>query len=197
EWTVGGAGAFNAISDGAGTGTAEFTDAKHKNDTALPGDWMVTWQITEDVTGNAGPANKQSAGAMSGVLHLTVRHVGGPEIYTYTSNCIHEAGIDTGGLEAEFGGTTNYPNSIASPAVAAVGSISVKPNPDGSLSVGVNINLGTPIKHEGPVELNVTVDATISGNLLVSDTTSVAGRVSLPTGCKVSGTVVNWNTKCV
>ncbi len=195
EWTVGGAGAFSASSQGSGPGIAEFSDASHQ-DTDLPGVWQVSWKVREAVSGNAGPVNATSAGAMGGISLIDVRHLGAREHYVFQSTCIQEAGVDQGGIEAEFAGLSNYPNSnVFSPTV---GSIVVSTNDAGALKVQVNLNLGTPITGEGPVELNVTVDSTSNG-ALSAPPGAEAGRVALPAGCSVvagPGAGTDWTDTC-
>lgn len=196
EWTVGGTGAFTGISTGQGIGAAEY-DTGTGNDTNLPGDWRLTWQVREVVTGNAGPINTQNPGTMAGTLNITVTHLSGAhEMYRFLSNCIHEAGIDQGGIEAEFAGRTTWPATSPVPITSsplAVGSIVVTPNDGGTIKAQVSIDLGTPIEGETGHELNVTVDSTSTASLLVPDSFTEAGRVSLPAGDSVGscgGT--NW-----
>jgi hypothetical protein len=125
--------AFLAESEGSGAGDAALDPGGGATEQTSQG--RLTWDLSQKVTGNAGPAGTASPGTMYGQLQFTLS-LGSNQKITFKSQCILEAGVfnDTEddpfapeaihpvkrGVEGEWQGTAkNFPTPGTSSTVVA------------------------------------------------------------------------------
>ena|ERR1700736_1586033 len=83
-------GAFRASSDGSGIGDVSLVDANGVETTTTG---RLEWKLSQQVTGNAGPAFTASPGTLFGRLDFELKLNGSSEVIKFESKCILEAGV--------------------------------------------------------------------------------------------------------
>lgn len=149
EFAVVAPGSFWAMTVGSGSGTAEIEEPTGTHDVpsvkATETKANVSWRFWQMVTGNAGPLyTVPSHGSMRGRLEVTVSW---PELglhtTTFVSNCIAEAALDNGGIEAELEGTvSNFPVHGKEAPTQAVGSITASSAGGHDVKYKIGVGLG-------------------------------------------------------
>lgn len=163
-------------------------------------DAKVTWLFRYAVTGNVGAEFASVPGTTSGFLLVTVDWLDSPRPdTTFISDCIAEAQIDEGHIEAELEGTLrNFPqgeNTRRTGNWRAVATINVKPAEDDPLNVNFHFSfeLGTTCfeRYEnedtfnGFTEFEFGVNGEARGVMRVSPTVGEdveLGRAGVPVG---------------
>lgn len=194
EFVLGTGGALSGSSRGRVLAEAEI-EIPPSSSEIIDESARVDWRFTETVTGNVGSAYSLAPGSMTGKLSVKVdwTNTAWPDT-EFKSDCIAEAQLDGGKIEAELEGTVlNFPggsNAHKDGPTRAVATINVKPDEDDPSQVKfiVNIELGTTCFEELVVppdsfsEFEFTVTGSGGGKLPVSSTTGEFGRAGLPAG---------------